>query len=52
MVHESGYVRFPALRTLFYAVSNSERGAEAFVAAGGLKVAFPAFMGKGERSGG
>ena len=50
MVHETGYVRFPALKTLFYALSNHERGAEAFVVAGGLKGAFPAFMGKGVAS--
>jgi hypothetical protein len=47
MVHETGFVRFPALKTLSYALSNNVRNAEAFVSAGGLKIAFPAFLGKG-----
>lgn len=47
MVHETGFVRFPALKVLAYAVQNNVRNAEAFVSAGGLKVMLPAFMGKG-----
>jgi hypothetical protein len=47
MVHETGFVRYPALKTLAFAVSNNVKNAEHFVAAGGLKIAFPAFLGKG-----
>jgi hypothetical protein len=50
-VHENGFARFAALRALAFALDGGGAGAraccEAFVAAGGLKAAFPAFMGRG-----
>ena len=47
-VHESGFARFGALRTLSHAVAGNAANCAAFVDAGGLKALFPAFMGKGE----
>ena len=48
IVHENGFARFAALRTLAHALDGAgTRSCEAFVAAGGLKAVFPAFMGRG-----
>lgn len=47
IMHENGFCRFGALRSLSYAVANSARNCEAFIAAGGLKQLFPAFLGRG-----
>lgn len=46
-IHENGFARFSALRTISHALagSNSEI-AETFIEAGGLKVVFPAFLGR------
>jgi len=46
-MHENGFARFAALRTISHALagSNSEI-CEAFIEAGGLKVVFPAFLGR------
>lgn len=46
-IHENGFARFAALRTISHALAGSSSEiAETFIEAGGLKVVFPAFLGR------
>lgn len=46
-MHENGFARFAALRTISHALAGSSSEiCETFIEAGGLKVVFPAFLGR------